>query len=51
MKQSIRSRLVREYEKVSNKALRDPRTWKEVSTRVRYERLRKILYRRYDYLP
>lgn len=50
-KTTMRSRLVKEYLKVSQKALRDPRTKQEFSTRMRWERLRKILWRRYDYLP
>ena len=49
-KDSLRTRLLREYVKVSKKAVRDPRTWKEVATRVRWERLKKILWRRYDYM-
>ncbi len=47
----MRNRLVKEFEKVAKKALRSPRTWQEVATRVRYERLRKILWRRYGYMP
>ena len=49
-KDSLRTRLLREYVKVSKVAVRDPRTWKEVATRVRWERLKKILWRRYDYM-
>ena len=49
-KDSLRTRLLREYVKVSKKAVRDPRNWKEVATRVRWERLKKILWRRYDYM-
>ena len=47
-KDSLKTRLLKEYVKVSKKAVRDPRTWKEVATRVRWERLKKILWRRYD---
>ena len=50
-KKSLRSRLVDEYTKVSKTAKRDPKNWKEVAERMRWERLRKILGRRYDYLP
>ncbi len=50
-KNPLRVRLVREYEKVSKSAVREPRNGKEMFTRMRWERLRKILWRRYDYLP
>ncbi len=50
-KDPLRTRLLKDYAKVSKTALREPRNWKEVATRVRWERLRKILWRRYDYLP
>ena len=49
-KNSLRTRLLREYAKVSKNAVRDPRNWKEIATRVRWERLKKILWRRYDYM-
>lgn len=49
-KNSLRTRLLREYVKVSKTAPREPKTWKEVAARVRWERLRKILWRRYDYM-
>ena len=49
-KNSLRTRLLREYVKVSKVAVRDPRNWKEIATRVRWERLKKILWRRYDYM-
>jgi len=49
-KDSLRTRLLKEYAKVSKTAPREPKTWKEVATRVRWERLRKILWRRYDYM-
>jgi len=49
-KTPLKERLLREYVKVSKTALRDPRNWREVATRMRWERLRKILWRRYDYM-
>ena len=49
-KDSLRTRLLREYVKMSKTAPREAKTWKEVATRVRWERLRKILWRRYDYM-
>lgn len=49
-KDSLRTRLLKEYAKVSKTAPREAKTWKEVATRVRWERLRKILWRRYDYM-
>jgi hypothetical protein len=49
-KDSLRARLLKEYVKVSKTAPREPKTWKEVAARVRWERLRKILWRRYDYM-
>ena len=49
-KNSLRTRLLKEYAKVSKVAVRDPRNWKEVANRVRWERLKKILWRRYDYM-
>ena len=49
-KTSLKDRLIREYVKVSKNAVREPRNWKEIATRVRWERLKKILWRRYDYM-
>jgi len=49
-KNPLRTRLLREYAKMSKTAPREAKTWKEVATRVRWERLRKILWRRYDYM-
>ena len=49
-KDSLRTRLLREYVKMSKTAPREAKTWKEVATRVRWKRLRKILWRRYDYM-
>jgi len=49
-KTSLKDRLLREYVKVSKTAPREPRNWREVAARMRWERLRKILWRRYDYM-
>jgi hypothetical protein len=49
-KTTLKERLLREYVKVSKKAKREPGTWREIATRVRWERIRKILWRRYDYM-
>ena len=50
-KNTLRARLVKEYEKATKSALRDPRTVEQMATRLRWERLHSILRRRYDYLP
>ena len=47
-KTSMKDRLIREYKLVAAKTLRDPRTLPQVADRVRWERLKKILGRRYD---
>ena len=49
-KTPLKERLLREYVKVSKTAVRDPRNWREVATRMRWERIRKILWGRYDYM-
>jgi len=49
-KKTLKERLLQEYAKVSKSATRDPRNWKEVATRMRWERIRKILWGRYDYM-
>mgnify|MGYP000276927731 FL=1 len=49
-KDSLRTRLLREYVKISKTAPREAKTWKEVAARVRWERIRKILWRRYDHM-
>ena len=49
-KDNLKTRLLKDYVKVSKNALREPKTWREVATRVRWERLRKMLWRRYDYM-
>jgi hypothetical protein len=45
---TLRERLERELERVSRIALRDPRTWPEVANRARWDRLKNILWRRYE---
>jgi|MDTB01.1.fsa_nt_gb hypothetical protein len=50
-KTTMRSRLVEEYLKVSKKALRDPRTIQEFAVRKKWDRLHRILWRRYGYMP
>jgi len=49
-KDPLRTRLLREYVKISKTAPREAKTWKEVAARVRWERIRKILWRRYDHM-
>ena len=49
-KTPLKDKLIREYVKVSKNAVREPRNWREVAARMRWERLRKILWRRYDYM-
>ena len=51
MKSDCRKKLVDAYLKVSKYAKRDPRNIQEVANRMRWERLRKILWVRYGYLP
>jgi len=46
-KLSLEVRLKRALEKVSQSALRDPRTREQMATRMRWERLRNIVWRRY----
>ena len=47
-KTSVKDRLIREYKLVAAKALREPRTNKEMLSRIKWEGLKKILGRRYD---
>ena len=47
-KLSLEVRLKRALEKVSQSALRDPRTKEQMVVRMRWERLRNIVWRRYD---
>jgi len=49
-KSSLRTRLLKEYARLSKIAVREPRNGKEVFTRMRWEKIRKILWRRYDYM-
>ena len=49
-KSALRTRLVKEYKKATKFAVREPRTIKEIASRMRWERLDKILRGRYDYL-
>ena len=46
---SLYNRLVKEKERLGKKALRNPRTNKELLDRKRWERIYTILTRRYDY--
>ena len=46
---SLYSRLVKEKERLGKKALRFPKTDKELLERKRWERIYVILTRRYDY--
>ncbi len=50
-KNTLRARLVKEYEKVAKSAVREPRNGKELAARMRWERLHNIMRRRYDYMP
>ena len=47
-KLSLEVRLKRELEKVGRAALRDPRSREQMITRIRWERLRSIVWRRYE---
>tara|TARA_R100000541_G_scaffold4311_2_gene11702 strand:+ start:673 stop:831 length:159 start_codon:yes stop_codon:yes gene_type:complete len=49
-KSALRTRIVKEYKKATKFAVREPRTIKEIASRMRWERLDKILRGRYDYL-
>tara|TARA_R110000824_G_scaffold185300_1_gene366275 strand:- start:408 stop:566 length:159 start_codon:yes stop_codon:yes gene_type:complete len=44
----LKKRLEIELESVGKTALRAPKTWKEVATRARWDRLKNILWRRYE---
>ena len=46
---SLYNRLVKEKERLGKKALRNPRTNKELLDRKRWERIYTILTRRYNY--
>ena len=47
-KLSLETRLKRELEKVGKISLRDPRSREQMKTRIRWERLRNIIWKRYD---
>ena len=47
-KLSLETRLRRELEKVGRTTLRDPRSRDQMQQRIRWERLRNIIGRRYD---
>jgi len=49
-KNSLRTRLLKEYTRLSKIAVREPRNGKEMFTRMRWEKIRNILWRRYDYM-
>jgi hypothetical protein len=49
-KLKLKERLLREYAKISKVAPREPRSGREMFIRLKWERLRKILWRRYDYM-
>jgi len=49
-KTPLKERLLREYARLSKIALREPRNGKEVFNRIRWEKIRNILWRRYDYM-
>ena len=49
-KNTLRTRLLKEYARLSKIAVREPRNGKEMFTRMRWEKIRKILWRRYDYM-
>ena len=46
-KSLLEKRLRQERERVGKIALRSPRTWKEVEARTHWERLNRIIWRRY----
>ena len=48
---TLRTRLVREWERLRPICIRDPRTVGEMKERIRESRISNILARRYDYKP
>tara|TARA_R110000787_G_scaffold169931_3_gene282635 strand:- start:740 stop:955 length:216 start_codon:yes stop_codon:yes gene_type:complete len=44
----LKKRLMKLYKDVSKKALREPRTMKELAMRKKYDRLKTIMGKRYD---
>ena len=49
-KNPLRTRLLKEYARLSKIAVREPRNGKEIFIRMRWEKIRNILWRRYDYM-
>ena len=49
-KNPLRTRLLKEYARLSKIAVREPRNGKEMFIRMRWEKIRNILWRRYDYM-
>ena len=49
-KNTLRTRLLKEYARLSKIAVREPRNGKEMFVRMRWEKIRNILWRRYDYM-
>ena len=49
-KTPLKERLLREYARLSKIALCEPRNGKEVFPRMGWEKIRNILWRRYDYM-
>ncbi len=49
-KNPLRTRLLKEYARLSKIAVREPRNGKEMFVRMRWEKIRNILWRRYDYM-
>ena len=48
---TLRTRLVREWERLHPICMRDPRTIGQMKERIRESRIANILARRYDYKP
>ncbi len=49
-KNPLRTRLLKEYARLSKIAVREPRNGKEMFVRMRWEKIRNILWRRYDHM-
>lgn len=48
---TLRTRLVREWERLSPLCMRDPRNIEQMKIRIRESRIAFILHKRYDYTP
>jgi len=48
-KEKVKNKLIAYYKVLSKKALREPRTGKEFLVREKWERVRSILIKRYEY--